>query len=379
MLDVLIAGAGPAGSVAGWVLARAGARVLIVDRDAFPRPKLCGDTLNPGAIALLASLGLGDGPWQQGPALMGMLVSGPRTSVRTSYPTGVVGRSIVRTVLDAWLLERAVGAGARFESGWMVRHPLVSTDAPGRSGVRGVAMTRRGQSVPLRLPASITIAADGSRSALARALGLSRHPRSPRRWAFGTYASGVSGVTDVGEMHVRPGKYIGIAPIADSLANVCVVTGPRPAGPTPADVILRAIRGDRTLADRFARAALVGDVRVLGPLAVDVGQAGVDGLLLAGDAAGFVDPMTGDGLRLAVTGAALAAHEALATLERGDLRGAAARLAEARRVALGRKLRFNRVLRATVSSPWAMTAAGLSAAIAPSILNAVVRYAGDTP
>jgi flavin-dependent dehydrogenase len=89
--------------------------------------------------------------------------------------------------------------------------------------------------------------------------------------------------------------------------------------------------------------------------------------------------MTGDGLRLAVTGAALAAHEALATLERGDLRGAAARLAEARRVALGRKLRFNRALRATVSSPWAMTVAGFSAAIAPSILNAVVRYAGDTP
>ncbi|HEY6359196.1 MAG TPA: FAD-dependent monooxygenase, partial [Vicinamibacterales bacterium] len=239
MLDVLIAGAGPAGSVAGWVLARAGARVLIVDRETFPRPKLCGDTLNPGAIALLASLGLGDGPWHQGPTLTGMIVSGPRTSVRTSYPAGVVGRSIVRADLDAWLLARAVGAGARFESGWMVRHPLLSTGAPGRPGVRGVAMTRRGQSVPLRLPASLTIAADGSRSTLARALGLSRHPRSPRRWAFGTYASGVSDVTDVGEMHVRQGKYIGIAPIADNLANVCVVTGPRPVGPTPAEVVLR--------------------------------------------------------------------------------------------------------------------------------------------
>jgi flavin-dependent dehydrogenase len=345
MLDVLIAGAGPAGSIAGWVLARAGARVLIVDREAFPRPKLCGDTLNPGAIALLASL----------------------------------GRSIVRTDLDAWLLQRAVSAGARFESGWTIQHPLVNAATPGRPAVRGVAMARRGQAVPLRVPASITIAADGRRSALARALGLSHHPRSPRRWAFGTYASGVSGVSDVGEMHVRPGKYIGIAPIADNLANVCVVTGPRPGGPTPADVILMAIRGDRALADRFSRAKLVDDVRVLGPLAVEVDGLGVEGLLLAGDAAGFVDPMTGDGLRLAMTGAALAAHETLATLERGDLRGAAARLAKARRVALGRKLRFNRVLRATVSSPWAITVAGLSATIAPSLLNAVVRYAGDTP
>lgn len=379
MLDVLIAGAGPAGSIAGWVLARAGARVLIVDREDFPRPKLCGDTLNPGAIALLASLRLADGPWHQGPALTGMLVSGPRSSVRTSYPPGVVGRSIVRTDLDAWLLERAVSAGARFESGWTIQQPLVSAVTPGRPSVRGVAMARRGQAVPLRVPASITIAADGRRSALARALGLSRHPKSPRRWAFGTYASDVGGVSDVGEMHVRPGKYIGIAPIADNLANVCVVTGPRPGGPTPADVILAAIKSDRTLADRFSRANLVGDVRVLGPLAVEVDGLGVDGLLLAGDAAGFVDPMTGDGLRLAMTGAALAAHETLATLERGDLRGAASRLAKARRAALGRKLRFNRVLRATVSSPWAITVAGLSAAVAPSLLNAVVRYAGDTP
>ena len=53
MLDVLVVGAGPAGSLAAWRLARAGARVLLVDRARFPRPKLCGDTLNPGAVARL--------------------------------------------------------------------------------------------------------------------------------------------------------------------------------------------------------------------------------------------------------------------------------------------------------------------------------------
>ena len=62
MLDVLIVGAGPAGSIAALVLARAGARVLVIDREKFPRHKLCGDTLNPGTVALLASLGLDDGP-----------------------------------------------------------------------------------------------------------------------------------------------------------------------------------------------------------------------------------------------------------------------------------------------------------------------------
>src|SRR5438093_1285007 len=82
LLDVLIAGAGPAGSMAALVLARHGARVLIVDREIFPRDKLCGDTLNPGALALLASLGLSGGPLVTARPLAGMLLSGPRVSVR---------------------------------------------------------------------------------------------------------------------------------------------------------------------------------------------------------------------------------------------------------------------------------------------------------
>ena len=57
MLDVLIAGAGPAGAMAATVLARAGVRVLVLDRARFPRDKLCGDTLNPGALAILSRVG----------------------------------------------------------------------------------------------------------------------------------------------------------------------------------------------------------------------------------------------------------------------------------------------------------------------------------
>jgi flavin-dependent dehydrogenase len=388
MLDVLIAGGGPAGSIAGWVLARAGARVLIVDRDEFPRDKLCGDTLNPGAIAFLESIGLGDGPWRSGPALTGMLISGPRNSVRATYPEGVVGRSITRTDLDAWLLERAISAGARFEAGWTVREPLVEQGSPspdrrtrtspaGEVHVRGLSMTRRGRATPLRIPGSLTIAADGRRSVLAHSLGLVQHPAKPRRWAFGAYATGVTGVETVGEMHIRAGHYIGVAPVRDGVVNVCVVTGPKPEGRRPAEVVWNHVRRDPGLAARFATASLVSGVRVLGPLALDARGAGIDGLLLAGDSAGFVDPMTGDGLRLAMTGAALAAHEALSALERGDLTGVAARLEASRKAAFGRKLRFNRLMRATVESPLAITLAGVSAAVMPSIIHSVVRYAGD--
>ena len=71
------------------------------------------------------------------------------------------------------------------------------------------------------------------------------------------------------------------------------------------------------LRDRFAGARLVGPPVVLGPLAVEVRDTGFDGLILAGDAAGFIDPMTGDGLRFAVRGAELAACAALEALEHG--------------------------------------------------------------
>src|SRR5262249_13864045 len=160
----------------------------------------------------------------------------------------------------------------------------------GRPLVKGLRLQQR--SPPersVRMPASMTIAADGRRSVLARTLGLSAHPRHPRRWAFGVYATGVRDITSLGEMHIRSGHYVGIAPLPNDIVNVCVVTGPRPEGRVPREIIERVLAQSPEIADRFRRAEFVSPVSVLGPLAVDVRTAGVDGLLLAGDAAGFVD------------------------------------------------------------------------------------------
>ena len=116
---------------------------------------------------------------------------------------------------------------------------------------------------------------------------------------------------------------------------------------------------------------------MLGPLAVDVTAAGVDGLLLAGDAAGFVDPMTGDGLRLAMRGAELAANEISYVLSIGDLTGAPQRLERARRSEMQRKLRFNRTMRALVSSPTAIGVAEWGARMVPALFRHLVSVAGD--
>jgi menaquinone-9 beta-reductase len=366
--DVLVAGAGPAGSVAATILARAGVRVLVLDRARFPRPKLCGDSVNPGAMAILGRLGLAAAVEGALP-IGGMLVTSARVEVDGAY-AGLDGRSISRQHLDAALVRAATAAGAEIDEGVLVDGPLL--DARGR--VTGVRVKRDGR--PGARHARLVIAADGRHSRIARALGLQRTARGPQRWAVGAYYEGVTGLRARGEMHVRAGYYIGVAPLPGGLANACVVTANRAWLADPAALLARVLRTDARLASRFAAARAVTAPACLGPLGVEAVAAGAEGLLLAGDAAGFIDPMTGDGLRFAFAGAELAAAEALHALEHGGA-GAHLRLAAARRRAFAGKWRFNRALRALVSSPAAVSAAGLGAALAPALLRQVIRHAGD--
>ena len=389
MLDVLIVGAGPAGSVAGAILARAGARVRIVDRATFPRDKLCGDTVNPGTLARLQSLDLAAGIDERSLRIDGMRVTGERgVAIEGRYPGGLSGRAITRRELDWLLLQQAMAAGCRFEPGVTVRHAIVDERGAARS-VSGVTIGADGRDVPIE--ASVTIAADGRHSTIAFGLGLARHPQRPRRWAIGAYfenfvPAGVRLGSDpsltplvFGEMHVRSGYYIGVAPVLGGLTNVCLVK-PSGAGDAefrdPARLLTRALAHDPLLRDRAAGARLAGPPVVLGPLAVDVRDAGIDGLLLAGDAAGFIDPMTGDGLRFATQGGELAAAAALQALAHG-WSGVHARLTVERQRVFGGKWRFNRALRALVASPRAVDAAALGARLAPSVLQAVIARAGD--
>ena len=373
MFDVLIAGAGPAGSVAATVLARAGARVLVLDRARFPRPKLCGDTVNPGALAVLRALRLA-GVTAGGIPIDGMIVTAePGVRIEVRYD-GVQGRALTRSVLDAALVAAASDAGARIEQGVLVQGPLLETSGatPSVSGL--VIKGSDGRAV--RIPAPIVIAADGRHSRVARALGLSGAPPHPRRWAVGAYFSDVGGLSSCGEMHVRRGHYIGVAPMPGGLANACVVTANRAALGRPAALLLQTLRSDPQLKGRFAAARMVSEPVSLGPLAVDCHVAGAPGLLLAGDAGGFVDPMTGDGLRFAFRGGELAALEAMRALEHGA-GDAHVRLLEDRTREFARKWQFNRSLRALVGSPLAVRAAGVGAALAPRLLHHVVSYAGD--
>jgi flavin-dependent dehydrogenase len=386
MDDVAIAGAGPAGAFAAMILARAGLRVRVFDRARFPRHKLCGDTLNPGALAVLRRHTDISTLIERSDPIDGMLLTGPGgVRVRGEYGGGVAGRSITRKVLDQWLFDRATEAGAIIEQDVAIRDVAISD---GRiAGV--IAAGRTGQAITH--PARIVIAADGRRSAIAIARRLSHQPQRPRRWAIGGYFSDVSGVTMLGEMHVRRGHYIGVAPVPGGLTNACLVVpnppsrgrfgainnGDLPFG-QPAEALRLMVDSDPELSSRFANARPAGAAVVLGPMAVDASAAGEPGLLMAGDAAGFIDPMTGDGLRFALVGAELAAavvEEVFAGSLSVDT--AHLELAHRRRRAFETKWRFNRALRSLVSSPASVTAAAVTAKILPAVFGRMIRYAGD--
>ena len=382
MDDVLIVGAGPAGAVAALVLARAGVRVRLLDRAAFPRDKLCGDTVNPGTLGLLRRLGLAGVVEPRGLPIDGMIVTGEHgVSVEGRYPGDQRGVAISRRDFDAALLERAVAAGAVFD-GFAVGAAIV--DGPNAAPVvRGVVGSADGRQ---QLRAKVVIAADGRRSTMAFGLRLARHPPRPKRWAIGAYFED-SVRSTFGEMHIRRGRYIGVAPLGGGISNVCLVlpwSGGNAARAQssacdfrdPPALLRNAIAAEPDLRERFGGRAPVRHPIMLGPLAVDVVRDDIEGLLLAGDAAGFIDPMTGDGLRFAVQGAELAAAAALDALEHG-WHGVHARLAAARRRAFAPKWRFNRALRTLVSSHAGVRAAAAGARIAPGVVRRLIVRAGD--
>ena len=306
----------------------------------------------------------------------GMLLTGPGgVRVRGEYGGGAIGRSITRKEFDQWLLTRAIDAGAQLHEEVVIRD--VATLDGRIAGV--VSNGRDGRA--LSHPARMVIAADGRRSPIAFGRGLAKQPQRPRRWAIGAYFTDVSGMTSLGEMHVRRRHYIGVAPVPGGLTNACLVV-PHDAGDLPlaqpAAALDRHLRADPELSARFAKARAVGPPTMLGPMAVDTIAVGEPGLLVAGDAAGFIDPMTGDGLRFALRGAELAAAIVREVFD-GSLPGDRAHieLARRRQQAFQSKWRFNRAMRSLVASPASVTAAAATAVVWPALFGRMIRFAGD--
>lgn len=370
MVDALIVGAGPAGSVAALVLARAGARVLLIERGSGPRTRACADLLHPAAQASLAGLGLSS-IGALGRQLEGLLLMGPAgTRVSVPYAKSGAARALDRRRLDAALIEAARAAGARVYDGIEAVEPLFF-DRGSRRLVRG-AVLRLGSGRHVRMPAGVTILADGAHSRVARFLGLSRPSGIPGRWAVAGWIDGVEGLEPRAEVHVRQDGSLSVTPLGDHLARVCLVL-PTPVrlAPLPS-AFVDVLRRESWLGERAARAVVVDELCEIELASFETRAAGTGGLLLAGDAAAPAAPLMCDGIHAAIRGGALAAEEALRELERPT--GMAHVRLQARRAReLPESWSIARARQAFISHPAAVWAAAMGMRVAPTLTYRLVR------
>lgn len=286
--DVVIVGGGPVGSVLGLLLGRRGMRVLILDKGDYPRDKPCGEGLMPGGVRVLEELGIDLGA-EGFPSLGGVryrLPDGPNVfgafAARSGLPAG--GYGVRRTRFDSLLAGRATA-----QPNVTLRPSCTATGiSPGPAGV--LVETDAG---PVR--AAVVIGADGIRSSVRRLMGWSKPSRSPFRHGL------------VGHLHVAGH---GIGEIVVTLLETCEVYV-APSGPDEVLAAVLASDGHLRAEGLSVRESYLRAVRVAhpefegglsdrvwgaGPFQVESRTVADQRVFLVGDAAGFIDPITGDAM-----------------------------------------------------------------------------------
>jgi len=317
----VVVGSGPAGSVAAAVLARRGLPVTLVDRQRFPRDKVCGDGVPPGSVEILDRIGAGPAVRAAGfTRIHGIRVVSPRGQ---TWQTGLRARHeglgffvAPRIQFDSILRDHAIACGAQCVHG-TVRE--LCRDGSGR--VTGVRVSEHGREKILG--AFVVIGADGATSRVARDLGAGAFAATLRGVAGSTavaarqYVEGIETVPDTVEFYFHrfllPG-YGWIFPLGRGRANVGVLVPAEHAHGKSGfpSRHLDQFLSHRSVAPRLRASARCSAVETwqlpcATPRRISRSAAGV---LLVGDAASLVDPLTGEGIHAALVSGELAGNAA---------------------------------------------------------------------
>ena len=316
--DAVVVGAGPAGSSTAHYLAMAGLRVLLLEKSAFPRDKVCGDGLTPRAVAELVRMGVDTSGWARNTGLRA--VGGGRT-IELPWPETAslpnFGLACPRAELDAALAAKAQESGAVLRENVTVVGPILHERSGRVIGVKAKSAERE----PLAFKAPVVVDAGGVSARLATAVGREKAMNRPMGVAYRTYFRSGRSADSVMESHLelwkgKPGKsdlmpgYGWIFPLAGGIVNVGLGSLSSTAKATGLDYrgMFKAWMANAPSGWGFTEENQVGRLRGAAlPMAFNRKPHYADGLLLVGDAGGMVSPFNGEGIAYALQAGRLAA------------------------------------------------------------------------
>ena len=357
VVDVAVIGGGPAGSTCAAFCAAAGLRVALIEREKFPREKVCGDCINPACFPVLQQLGftteIESWPHSVVDAVDFITIGG--RVVRANFPTdGAKMLTIKRSVLDDRLLNRAreLGANIQEEATVVTLHKTRDRDWK-IDIVRDTFLAR------------VLVGADGRNSTVARLRNLLPRPERERI----ALQAHVPLPADFGNrivLQFLPEGYSGQAPVNDHELNLCLV------GTAPTIGYLRAWAEDQFKLPRDQ------SWRTITPLTrAPITSAHNDNLFFIGDAARVVEPFTGEGIYYALRSAELAAAAIVKIMRGQDQHLVAREFVRAHGTMYRGRLWINRLARQSVLHPQAFSTLISATALSAPILRSLTRKIVD--
>jgi menaquinone-9 beta-reductase len=364
--DVIVVGAGPAGSTTAYYLAQAGLDVLVLEKSRFPREKVCGDGLTPRGVKALVAMGISVSEQDGWVRNQGLRVIGAGKRLELAWPelSSYPGYGLVRprTDLDQMLARRAQQAGARICEGVTVTGPVLD-DRTGR--ITGVtAKTEDGEQT---YRGRIVVAADGNSSRLSVAMGLRKRDDRPLGVAVRTYYRSPRHDDDYLESwldlwdgdRLLPG-YGWIFGMGDGTSNVGLglLNTSAAFGHTDYHALLRQWLAGMPAEWGFTEENRTQPIRGAAlPMGFNRTPHYHNGLLLVGDAGGMVNPFNGEGIAYAMESGEILARtvtQALARARRAETERVLAGYPAALNQAYGRYYALGRVFVKAIGRPTLM-------------------------